>query len=140
MGRGDQLARQIFTRTIDALNSAGLKQEAEQLCEVKNGDQWESYARGTFHAHQKYIEASKLRFMQYVSKGTIDWWEQYADAGAVLLGKATQAPVLKENELTKVQKSRFKELNKAVEKAAKSFIDAGMALYEIRSDKLYREK
>ena len=44
-----------FTRTIDALNAAGLKEEAERLTEVKRGDLWEDYARKTFLAHTNYI-------------------------------------------------------------------------------------
>lgn len=128
-----------FIRTIDALNSAGLKVEANRLREFQKGDKWEGYARETFHAHLKYIDASKLRFMQYAKKSTIDWWKQYEGKGAVLLGSALVVPTEDKNKLTKEQKDHFNKLNSTVKKAAKSFIDAGMALYEIRSNKLYRE-
>ena len=127
-----------FTRTIDALNAGGCQEEAQLLEEVQRGDKWESYARETFEAHQKYIDASKLRFMQYVKPSTIDWWKERENIGAILLGAAVAAP--DKNKLSKEEKDRFNELNHAVKKAAKSFVDAGIALHEIRSKKLYREK
>ena len=126
-----------FTRTIDALTSAGLEEEANRLRSVKNGDEWEAYARETFLAHQKHIDPSKLRFMQYVKASTLDWWKEHEQSGALLLGKAAIRPG--ESTLTTVEKSRFKKLNIVITAAAKSFVDAGMALYEIRSKKLYRD-
>lgn len=127
-----------FERTIEALNAGGLKREAEQLEEVRRGDLWEDYARETFLAHQKHIDASKLRFMQYPKRDTIDWWKQHEDAGAILLGATVAAPG--KIKLSKEEADRFRDLNRVVSKAAKSFVDAGIALHEIRSRKLYREK
>lgn len=133
------LRGQSFIRTIKALEDAELDNEADLLTDVKSGDRWEEYARQTFLAHTKFIPADKLRFMQYVNSLNREWWRAQEENGALLLGKAAEekAPA---NSLTQEQKSRFKALDKTVATAAKAFVDAGLALYEIRSEKLYREK
>jgi hypothetical protein len=50
---------------------------------------WEDYARQTFEAHARLYEArgesAKLRFMQYVGRGTRAYWESQVGRGAVLL-------------------------------------------------------
>ena len=85
---------QAFRNTYNALKEAGFQTEATRLKEVSHDHQaWEAYARATYHAHAQIIPASKLRFLQYVSPQTRNWWA--IQPGAVLLGKAahTNAPI-----------------------------------------------
>ena len=128
-----------LTRTIESLWMGGLNHEADLLTGVKTGDRWEEYARDTFLAHTRHIPAGKLRFMQYVKASNREWWEQHRDKGAVLLGKAAEESN-SETALTSAQEMRFKDLDKTVAKAARAFVEAGHALYQIRSEKLYRAK
>lgn len=79
--RGDS-----FTRTVKCLADAGFTWEANAL-EVVSHDKaaWEDYARNTFNAHAKLYPPGKLRFLQYVTKDTRDWWNSRVAEGAVLL-------------------------------------------------------
>ncbi len=125
-----------FKRTVEALERAGFSREAEQLTSVSGSgkkEAWEAYARATFEAHAKVIPAHKLRFLQYVTPDTRQWWSERKDQGAVVLGKETDA-------LSTVERTRFRELDKVVVKAARSFIDAGIALEEIKVSRLYRDQ
>ena len=45
---------------------------------------WEQYARDTFLAHTK-VYGEKLRFLQYTTKSTRDWWVAQQGAGAIVL-------------------------------------------------------
>ena len=82
-----------FTHTHDALVAAGLNDEAEMLAGVThNKVAWEAYARATFEAHAQFIPPEKLRFLQYVGKGTLTHWNQQRPRGAVLLGAYANTP------------------------------------------------
>lgn len=90
------LRGQSLTRTIDALKQAGLYEDADRLHDVsgKGADQrWEEYARKTFVAHAKHVSASKLRFLQYVTASSAEWWASQRSEGAVCLGKYAITPV-----------------------------------------------
>jgi DNA repair photolyase len=80
--RGDSM-----TRTINALAAGGSHMEARMLSETRDRDVWEKYARDTFlaHAHAYSGSPGKLRFLQYVTPRTIDWWRGYECDGAILL-------------------------------------------------------
>jgi len=79
--RGDS-----FKRTFAALTQAEFNIEAHLLDGVSNNKAaWEEYARKTFEAHTGYIPASKLRFLQYVTKDTEAFWKSHEQYGAVLL-------------------------------------------------------
>lgn len=68
--RGDS-----FVKTKDCLRKAGYEWEAMCLNEVSNHkESWETYARDTFKAHAQICPPSKLRFLQYVTKDTEQWW------------------------------------------------------------------
>ena len=82
--RGDSLVR-----TCSALRKAGYDEQAGLLEQVSgNRSLWEDYARKTFLALKDVVPAVKLRFLQYVKKGTVAWWREHEGQGAVLLGKA----------------------------------------------------
>ncbi len=79
--RGDS-----FKRTHAALVAAGFTHEAEMVRQVSEIPwRWQGYANDTFIGHKAYIPASKLRFLQYVTKDTRAWWESQRQNGAVLL-------------------------------------------------------
>jgi len=84
------LRGQSFKRTLQSLRKNGFLDEADLLTLVtgsKSAHLWEDYARATFEAHAKIIPAHKLRFLQYVTEDTYDWWKDRKQDGAVLLGK-----------------------------------------------------
>lgn len=88
--RGDSMRR-----TCKALHDAGYEWKAEELHRVSTDKAaWEDYARKTFLAHACHtdlldpIYKTKLRFLQYVTKDTRDWWHARTSSGAVLLGAA----------------------------------------------------
>lgn len=93
------LRGQSLTRTIDALKQTGLDDEANRLQAVSGKgaeERWEDYARSTFLAHGKHVPAGKLRFLQYVTPSSVDWWTSRRHEGAVSLGKSAviaEAPV-----------------------------------------------
>ncbi|MGJ8650843.1 MAG: radical SAM protein [Opitutaceae bacterium] len=82
--RGDSLVR-----TAEALRGKGFANIADRL-EAAKGDLWQEYARQTFLAHAKNIPSKKLRFMQYVKKKDIAWWQRHEKSGALLLGRAAK--------------------------------------------------
>lgn len=87
--RGESLVR-----TLAALKSAGLDEDAGRLAAVSgkgHGEAWEEYSRQTFLAHARNIPAEKLRFLQYIDGKTADWWSGQRKHGAVLLGKTAEA-------------------------------------------------
>jgi DNA repair photolyase len=82
-----------MTKTVNALREHGFAAEAERLEEVSGGgraEQWESYARDTFLAHARNVPAGKLRFLQYVTPETAQWWAERRKDGAVPLGKEAE--------------------------------------------------
>ena len=75
-----------MTRTVNALRAAGYGVDADRLFDVStNQDAWEAYARATFEAHTPLYRPGQLRFLQYVTKATREWWAARGGAGAVLL-------------------------------------------------------
>jgi DNA repair photolyase len=76
-----------FTRTMKALSDAGYTWEAGALAACCNKDIWEMYARHTFLAHYRALNCypGKLRFLQYVTKQSREWWDYEQQHGAVLL-------------------------------------------------------
>jgi DNA repair photolyase len=78
-------------RTARALEQAGLESWAERLHRVY-GDgstpQWEAYARSTFAALSAVVPSGKLRFMQYVTPRSVEWWRGHEKLGAMVLGAA----------------------------------------------------
>ena len=83
-----------FDRTRQALIQGGFSDHADRLAEVSLGTQskvaWEHYARATFEAHSKHLPPGKLRFLQYVNPGNLDWWRDQRPRGAVLLGTSAK--------------------------------------------------
>ncbi len=75
-----------FTRTFDALETAGYAWEAKRLREISNDSRdWENYSRATFEAHVPFYRPGQLRFLQYVTKDTKAWWQAREEQGAILL-------------------------------------------------------
>ena len=80
-----------MARTYGALRQAGHDAQAGWLEQVaNNGRLWEEYARRTFLALSKVVPPHKLRFLQYVKRGTLEWWRAHESLGAVLLGKVAE--------------------------------------------------
>jgi hypothetical protein len=87
------LRGESFTRTFRALEAAGMKDECDRLQSVTLCKKaWERYARETFEAHAEVYGGlkgpdgkPKLRFLQYVTPATRDWWAARQSKGAVLL-------------------------------------------------------
>lgn len=73
--------------TADALRAKGYHAEAAMLENTSNSQGHEECARETFLAHAGNITGGKLRFLQYVTKDTRQWWEAQKSSGAILLGK-----------------------------------------------------
>ena len=88
------LRGESFKRTYNSLLSAGLAQEADRLASVTRGEtaktNWEAYARSTFNAHTKHFKPSKLRFLQYVDRNSLEWWKNQTNKGAILLGRLAE--------------------------------------------------
>lgn len=82
-----------FGRTFDAIQGAGFHKEARMFEDVSTDKaKWEKYARSTFLAHAATYAGKlgpdgtpKLRFLQYVTKETRDWWIAQKENGAILL-------------------------------------------------------
>ena len=75
-----------FERTFTALQTAGFDWEANALKTVSTDKAaWEQYARATFEAHTSIYPPAKLRFMQYVTKGTREWWTARQEQGVIVL-------------------------------------------------------
>lgn len=84
------LRGESFRRTYTALGNAGFARAAFLVDRVSSDSRhWEDYNRRTFEAHAKVTSAwiGKLRFLTYVDKSTLAWWQLRIAAGAVLLGK-----------------------------------------------------
>ncbi len=81
-----------LTSTAKALHDAGYEWVAKQLRTVSSDKaEWEAQSRATFLAHSQHIPGNKLRYLQYVTPATRDWWHSCQPQGAVLLGKAAEA-------------------------------------------------
>jgi hypothetical protein len=85
--RGDSMSK-----TIAGLTMAGLTKAAAALTTVSGSGHklaWEEYALNTFLALADIIPCNpnepKLRFLQYVTKDTRDWWAAQIPRGAVVL-------------------------------------------------------
>lgn len=76
-----------FRRTHAALAVAGLTGHAAWLREAFAGkDAWESYARATFEAHVAAgYRPGQLRFLQYVTAASREWWAVREKYGVILL-------------------------------------------------------
>lgn len=84
------IRREAMPRTLQGLRAEGLLREAELLESVHGPGTkgaWEDYARSTYLAHAANIPADKLRFLQYVTAGSAQWWAPMQSKGAVLLGE-----------------------------------------------------
>lgn len=81
-----------LNRTVAALRAHGFAAEAERVAAV-SGDgaaaRWEKYAQQTFEAHAKVLPPGKLRFLQYVTNESRNWWKSKESEGAILLGVAS---------------------------------------------------
>lgn len=84
-----------MVRTCKALHAAGYEWQAAELERVSTDKAaWEDYARKTFLAHACRTDLldehghSKLRFLQYVTKDTAQWWHEHRTHGAIPLGAA----------------------------------------------------
>ncbi|MBN8422895.1 MAG: hypothetical protein J0L73_28560 [Verrucomicrobia bacterium] len=85
---------QSLSNTVSALHHAGYEWQASALQRVSEDPAaWEDYARQTFLAHAQYHhnQPERLRFLQYVTPKTLDWWKSHAASGAILLGAAAHA-------------------------------------------------
>lgn len=81
-------------RTWQALYGGKCFEEAGLLAQTFDEsfpERWEDYARGTFLAlyaamrARDLIPKDRLRFMQYVTKDSRDWWGYFKNDGAVIL-------------------------------------------------------
>lgn len=76
-----------LTATVEALKAGSFHAEADELQVVSdNKSAWEAYARALFQAYADQVPASKLRFLQYVTKESSAWWNAQKDSGAIPLG------------------------------------------------------
>ena len=74
-----------FERTEKCLRDAGFGGEAAALRAVSTDkNAWEQYARSTFDSQWRYY-GDKFRFLQYVNKHTLPYWQAQKENGAVLL-------------------------------------------------------
>lgn len=86
------LRGQSLVQTVQALQNGGFSKEAANLEEVfKSNKNWENYSRKTFEAHTEHCPPNKLRFLQYITEETKDWWKNQESKGAILLGQAAHA-------------------------------------------------
>ena len=81
------------------MNTAGLKLDHHSRTSQSTAirfmkSSWEHNARATFLAHARCIPPSKLRFLQYVTPKTREWWAERREHGTVPLGKAVGQPIL----------------------------------------------
>src|ERR1017187_1854905 len=81
------LRGESFTRTEKALRGAGFGAMADELLRVsRDKAEWEKYAQATFLAHAGVAaNRGKLRFLQYATKSTGNWWRAHQEQGAVVL-------------------------------------------------------
>jgi DNA repair photolyase len=80
--RGESL-----TRTVAALREGGYADDADRLHHVSTDPKaWEHYAQATFEAHAPLYRPGQLRFLQYITKQSRDWWTARTAQGAIPLG------------------------------------------------------
>lgn len=85
--RGDSMVA-----TVLALTRAGFGKEALLLESVStDSNAWNAYNSQTFHAHAVALSglnmkpSEKLRYLTYTTKDTLEYWQECANSGAVLL-------------------------------------------------------
>jgi DNA repair photolyase len=103
-------------RTAQALEKAGLASWAERLrrvCGERSTAQWEAYARSTYAALSAVVQPGKLRFMQYVTPRSHEWWRGHENLGALVLGTAANG----KGEATEGETMRKAKRSDAVKKA-----------------------
>ncbi len=135
--------------TSQALREANRTKEADLVDKVvEDATAWEEYAQNTFLALQKVIPPEKFRFLQYVSKDALSWWQSKTKEGAILLGKekppTTTKPPTKNNlgvseRLSHIERDDLKRYEKDILNDMHAFIRVGKALTAIKNGKLYRE-
>jgi DNA repair photolyase len=136
-------------KTLDALQGAGLADEAERFKSVFFGDgaaaNWEKYARRTFEAHTRNVPAEKLRFLQYLKEDSVNWWKGRRADGAVLIGDVAKLHLLQAGgesaprqalvELTEEDIAYRDEREETVHTAVAASFAASEALHEINTYK-----
>jgi DNA repair photolyase len=127
-----------------ALREAGRLEEADRVDAVAaDRSAWDDYARNVFLALGKVVPPEKFRFLQYVTKDTRGWWEQQTGHGAVVLGRSATPEDGKDPALVMplsgIERRKLKQLEKTVADDMGRFIRVGVALAEIRDQRLYRE-
>jgi DNA repair photolyase len=148
-------------RTLAGLEREGLKDEAELIKQVskKNAPAWENYARETFLAHTRTLQAmkvpaEKLRFLQYIRRGSESWWAEQQTAGAILLGKIAKEHNLNQlppmtkylpvpPPLAPADQQYLDEREQLVAAGLKASIAASKALFEIATygdGRLWKER
>jgi DNA repair photolyase len=133
-----------LTKTLEGLRRNGLDDEAAMMEEVSGPEataRWEKYARDTFQAHAANVPPEKLRFLQYIAKGTEDWWEPKRESGAVLIGTSakeltlTTTPTASAAPLSVSDREYLDERELMVTSGIRAGIAASRALFEIHSYK-----
>ncbi|RYD60048.1 MAG: hypothetical protein EOP83_20280, partial [Verrucomicrobiaceae bacterium] len=145
------LRGQSLTRTIDVLKEAGLDEDADRLHDVsgKGAEQrWDEYARETFVAHAKHVPAGRLRFLQYLTPSSAEWWASRRPEVAVCLGKyaitavdlispeepgSSGEPAVVSPETSDHDEKYLAEREQIVSLGIKATIATAKALYEIHS-------
>lgn len=132
------LRGESLTRTLDALEAAGLMDDAERLRSVSghaNSENWEDYARATFEAHARNVGPEKLRFLQYINKDSATWWAERRELGAVLLGSVAKKLDLlvipSPASITPDDRKYMEERESIITLAVRHSLDAARALNEI---------
>jgi DNA repair photolyase len=75
-----------LNNTVAALRAGGYADDADRLHHVSTDRKaWEQYARETFGAYALLYRPGQLRFLQYVTKPTRDWWAARTAHAAALL-------------------------------------------------------
>lgn len=140
-----ELFKQTFgLAAMKSLSSSGGKKSLRAAIDAVKGP-WEHYARQTFLAYCKHIPASKLRFLQYVKKDTVQWWADQRPNGAVPLGKIAvdrmvlkgglSSPLVPLPELTEDDLKIRKNLEGILHKGMRSSLETTLVL-----DTLYSHK
>ena len=135
-----------LTKTTAALREAGLEDEAlrlESVSGAENKGAWEEYARQTFLAHTRNIPAEKLRYLQYITAESADWWKDQRDKGAILIGAEAKKRLLTAGgesaplaPLPPMEEADLKfrdDREQIVTAAVTSSINAAKALHEIKT-------
>lgn len=147
---------QSFNQTLENLSQAGFGKkvlELQELSDEYHKREWEAACRAAYFALVGCIPRGKLRFLQIIARSQWYYWDYERGQGAVSLREGVEneelrpqydiqklkAAFLNSGKLTGQEKARFGALHEKVQTAAKSFVEAGLALMEIKRDKLYRE-